>query len=101
MDPQVIMASPATLALLAATTLVSMAAFTNAGLIDSMLFDVGRIRRDNEWHRMITSGFIHGDPGHLMMNMLSLFFIGVWLEQMVGTWTYLAFYMACLVAGSA
>jgi membrane associated rhomboid family serine protease len=98
---QMLMSAYATLGLLAANIALSIMAFGNTRLIDGLLFDVGRIRRNNEWHRTVTSGFIHGDPAHLFMNMLSLFFIGPPLELFLGTWTFLGFYMACLIAGSA
>jgi membrane associated rhomboid family serine protease len=58
------------------------------------------MRRGNEWWRMITSGFVHGDPFHLMMNMLALFFLGPSLEYIVKTGPFLAIYMLSLLAGS-
>jgi membrane associated rhomboid family serine protease len=100
MDPQMLMASPVTLALLAANILVSIAAFRNQRLLSSMLFDMARIRRNGEYHRMITSGFIHGDPMHLFMNMLALFLLGPALEMTVGTAAYLGVYLAALLGGS-
>src|SRR5574339_628125 len=96
-----LLAAPATLAIIATNVILSVVAFGNLRLLDSMLFDIGRIRRNNEWHRTITSGFIHGDPIHLFVNMLSLYFIGPPLELFLGTWVFLAFYMTCLAAGSA
>jgi membrane associated rhomboid family serine protease len=96
-----LLAAPATIAIIATNVILSIVAFSNVRLLDAMLFDMGRIRRGNEWHRAITSGFVHGDPLHLFVNMLSLFFIGPPLEMLLGTWTFLAFYMACLFAGSA
>lgn len=102
MNVDLLMQAHATLALLATNVILSVIAFGNPRLVDAMLFDIGRIRKKNEWHRTITSGFVHGDPLHLFMNMLSLFFIGPALEVLVlGTWTFLGFYMACLIAGSA
>jgi membrane associated rhomboid family serine protease len=100
MNFDALMASPATLALLATNLIFSIVGFGNTRLIDTFLFDIGRIRRNGEWYRMVTSGFIHADPLHLFMNMFSLFFIGPALET-IGTWQFLAFYMACLVGGSA
>jgi membrane associated rhomboid family serine protease len=96
-----LLAAPATIAIIATNVILSIVAFGNARLLDSMLFDIGRIRRNNEWHRTVTSGFIHGDPIHLFVNMLSLFFIGPALESFFGTWVFVAFYMTCLVGGSA
>jgi membrane associated rhomboid family serine protease len=95
-----LMRSPATLALLATNILVSVAAWQNVRLIDAMLFDISLIRRRHEYHRMITSGFIHGDPFHLFMNMLALFFLAPALEATVGTWVFLGIYLASLLAGS-
>lgn len=100
MNPQILAAAPATLAILAITTLISLVAFSSPKLLDAMMFDVGRIRR-GEWARAVSSGLIHGDPGHLFLNMASLFFIGVWLEQMIGTPAFVAFYVVSLLGGSA
>jgi membrane associated rhomboid family serine protease len=96
-----LMRSPATLALLVANIAISVAAFGNARLVDRLLFDMNRIRRSNEWYRMISSGFIHGDPFHLFMNMLALYFMGPYLEFRAGTAGFLIIYFASLVAGSA
>jgi len=97
---QLLMQSPATLALLVANVGLSMAAFGNARLVDRLLFDVGRMRRNNEWYRMVTSGFIHADPFHLFMNMLALFFLGPFLEYYSGTVGFLVVYFASLLGGS-
>lgn len=96
-----LMRAPATVALLVANIGISVAAFGNARLVDRLLFDMNRIRKFNEWHRMITSGFIHGDPFHLFMNMLALYFMGPYLELTTGTLGFLIIYFASLLAGSA
>jgi len=100
MDFETLLHAPATLALLVTNIVVSIAAFSNERLVDAMMFDVGKMRRRNEWHRMITSGFIHADATHLFFNMLSLYFLGPFVERIMGTWTFLGVYMACLIAGS-
>ncbi len=92
--------APATMALLVTNILVSIAAWQNMRLVDAMIFDITLIRRGHEYHRMITSGFIHADPMHLFMNMLALFFLGPALEYAVGTWAYLGVYLASLLGGS-
>ena len=96
-----VLQSPATYALLLANIVVSFAAFSNVRLLDRLLFDMNRIRRFNEWYRTVTSGFIHGDPFHLFMNMLALYFMGPALESVVGTGGFLIIYFASLLAGSA
>lgn len=98
---EILLRAPATLVLLIANIAISIAAFGNARLMDRLLFDMNRIRRFNEWYRMVTSGFIHGDPFHLFMNMLALFFLGPYLELLaIGTMPFLIVYMVSLVAGS-
>ncbi len=97
---EMLMASPATLALLAANILISIAAWQNPRLLNAMVFDLTLIRRKGEYHRMITSGFIHGDPMHLFMNMLALFFLGPALEITIGAAAYVGVYLAALLGGS-
>jgi len=97
---ELLLHSPATLALLVSNIVISIAAFKNASLIDRLLFDVGRMRRNKEWYRMITSGFIHGDPFHLFMNMLALYFMGPFVEVFAGTPGFLIIYFGSLLGGS-
>lgn len=101
MNLDVILNAPVTLGLLIANLVVSIVGFRNPRLIDTALFDMRRIRRDGQYQRMLTSGFIHADPFHLAMNMLSLLFIGPYLELGMGAGPYLGFYFACLLGGSA
>ena len=48
------------------------------------------------WYAYFTSMFVHADIFHLLGNMVFLFLFGSCVEDMVGRWRYLAFY---LVAG--
>ena len=98
---EILLSSPATLALLVANIGLSIAAFNNAKLVDRLLFDINRMRNHKEWYRGVTSGFIHGDPFHLFMNMLALYFMGPYLELTTGTVGFLVIYFAALLAGSA
>jgi membrane associated rhomboid family serine protease len=54
-----------------------------------------------EWWRLITSAFLHYGPLHLGMNMLSLYFAGSILEQVIGRWRYLLLYVVSGLAGAA
>ena len=101
MSFQLLLHSPATLVLLVANIAISILAFGNSRLLDAMLLDVGAIRRRNQHYRLVTSGFVHGDPGHLFMNMLTLFFFGPYLEYRVGTEAFVLVYFLSLLAGSA
>lgn len=98
---QLLLHAPANMAILLANIGLSFAAFGNARLMDRLMFDVGAIRRKNEWYRWVSSAFIHGDPFHLFMNMLALFFFGPLLEVSFGMGAFLGLYFGALLAGSA
>nr|WP_305083701.1 rhomboid family intramembrane serine protease [Corynebacterium sp. CCUG 71335] len=51
--------------------------------------------------RALTSGFLHVDISHLVVNLLVLVFIGPVVERFVGTGPYVAAYLACILGGSA
>lgn len=98
---QQLLSAHVTIALLVSNIAISIAAFNNPRLLDRLLFHVGAIRRRGEWHRMVTSGFIHAGPAHLFMNMITLFFFGPAIELMLGPVSFAMIYFASLLAGSA
>jgi membrane associated rhomboid family serine protease len=51
--------------------------------------------------QLVSYGFLHGGPEHLLTNMLFLYFLGTMLEQEVGGRRFLIFYLlAVAVAGA-
>ena len=97
---QLLLNSPANLAILVGNIVLSSMAVGNVRLMDRLLFDVGRMRRNKEWFRGVTSAFIHGDPFHLFMNMLALFFFGPIIEYSFGPLSFLGIYFGSLLGGS-
>lgn len=55
---------------------------------------------DSEWWRMVTAGFLHFGPFHLLMNMLALWFLGRDLELLLGRGRFIALYGLSLLGGS-
>lgn len=53
-----------------------------------------------EWWRIVTSGFLHGSPIHLLFNMLALWRIGEVLEPALGRAKFGAVYGTSLLMGS-
>ncbi|MEM7310506.1 MAG: rhomboid family intramembrane serine protease [Planctomycetota bacterium] len=50
--------------------------------------------------QLVTYGFLHGDLGHLVGNLLFLYFLGTMLEGIVGSRRFLVFYLASVaIAG--
>jgi membrane associated rhomboid family serine protease len=54
-----------------------------------------------EWYRLVTSIFVHESPLHLLLNMISLWWIGVPVESRLGRTRYFLAFITCGVAGSA
>lgn len=61
----------------------SLAAFSNQQLFDKYKFNPYMIRHRNEWWRIFTGAFLHGDYMHLLFNMLTLYFFGPPVERQI------------------
>lgn len=58
------------------------------------------IVRYNEWYRLITGIFLHGDILHLLFNCYALFIIGSQIENFMGKTKYLIIYFVSALVGS-
>jgi membrane associated rhomboid family serine protease len=70
-----------TVIIIVLTAITSIMAFKNPAMSGSALFYPFAIRERGEWHRFLTSGFIHADWMHLAVNMYVLYMFGDILEQ--------------------
>ncbi len=93
--------TPVTSLLIAGNVIASLIALSNPSFMERNLFHVGPILDRREWHRMVTSGFLHGGIIHLFVNMYVLFMFGGFIEQVVGPVAYLIIYFAALLGGNA
>jgi membrane associated rhomboid family serine protease len=90
-----------TLTIVIATVAVTIVAFRNHRIFAALMMDVEAVLgRRGEWWRIITSGLIHADYPHLLMNMLSLFLFGRWIEHAMGSWRFVLVYIFGIVIGS-
>lgn len=92
---------PVTLLLIGANVIASLFALSNAQFMEKNLFHIGPMLTRGEWHRMVTSGFLHGGFLHLFVNMYVLFMFGGFVERSLGTTAYLIVYFAALLGGNA
>lgn len=80
------------------TAILSFAGFSNRDIIEKYKFNPFRIKRNKEWHRWISYGFIHADMNHLIFNMLSLYFAGQYCELIfTPAPSYILFYLSAIV----
>ena len=61
----------------------------------------GPLVADGEWWRLVTAGFLHASPIHLLFNMLMLWWFGAALETLLGRGRFIAIYFVSILAGSA
>ena len=90
-----------TLIIIAITAVVSFMAFNNARLMNDLILWPPAITRNREYHRLVTYGVVHADFGHLLFNMITLFFFGRVMEGFfaakLGTMGFAMFYIVALV----
>lgn len=85
--------------IIVATILFSYKGFNNLAFFRKFEFHIGSIRA-GEQIRMISSGFLHADMGHLFFNMFTLFMFAPVVINYFGSTTFVLIYMISLVFGS-
>ncbi|MEO7072183.1 MAG: rhomboid family intramembrane serine protease [Rhodanobacter sp.] len=92
---------PITLIIIALTCVVSFLALKNPRLMNDLILWPPAIARQREYHRLVTYGLVHADFGHLLFNMVTLFFFGRVMEGFfsarLGTFGFVLFYIGALV----
>ena len=71
---------PVTLAIIIITVLISIKAFNDADFKYKWIYYPYKVKRENEWYRLVSHIFIHGDYLHLFFNMFVLYSFGQMLE---------------------
>ena len=96
-----------TLIIIIVTVAVSLIAMSNRVLFANLLFYPWEIKRENQWYRFITHGFIHADFMHLFVNMWVLYIFGEVVEKSLkliygseGTLYFMLLYFGGLIFSS-
>jgi membrane associated rhomboid family serine protease len=85
--------------IIAVTVLISYKGFNDLSFFRKFEFHVGSILK-GEQIRMISSGFLHVDMGHLFFNMVTLYFFAPLVLAYLGNWTFVLVYMGSLIFGN-
>jgi len=81
------------------TVLFSLKGLNDVAFFRKYEFHIGSIRA-GEQIRLVSSGFLHGDMGHLFFNMFTLYMFAPVVTSYFGSASFLLIYMASLVFGS-
>jgi membrane associated rhomboid family serine protease len=94
-----------TYALIGITVIVSMLAFNRPRMFAGLMMNPHKVKTQRQYFRFITSGFVHQDHMHLILNMVSLYFFGQVIEIVFGIvfegWGgvyYIALYLLAIIA---
>ncbi|WP_019988922.1 rhomboid family intramembrane serine protease [Rudanella lutea] len=71
-----------TLLIIVVTIAISVWAWNNPDLMNRWIMNPYQVARRGQYYRLLTSGFLHADWGHLIFNMLSFYFFGSYIEQL-------------------
>jgi len=97
-----------TYTILALTVLISYQGFSNHDLINRYSFNPYKVKHERQFYRIISHAFFHADNAHLLFNMMSLYFVGRFLEAVLvqeygvtdGELHFLAIYLGGAVVGT-
>ena len=98
----------ATLIIIIVTSLVSILCFTGMLPFDSLKFSAWDVWHRKRWYQMLSYGLVHGGWGHLLFNMLTLYFFGDVVEKYfqaafgpgTGIILYLLLYVSAIAVSS-
>ncbi len=82
-----------------ATILMSYKGFNDLNFFRKFEFHIGSIRSGDQF-RMISSGFLHADIGHLFFNMFTLYMFAPVVTSHFGNASFFLIYVGSLVFGS-
>lgn len=90
--------------LIVITVGISLAAWRDAGLMSRWIMNPYQVAQRGQYYRLLTSGFLHADWGHLLFNMIALYSFGGFIELLFGylfpgrsTLYYVGFYLIAIV----
>jgi membrane associated rhomboid family serine protease len=87
-------------AVMALTCWISFLGFRDSGFEADYIFWPEAILARRQFYRLITSGFLHLNVPHLVVNMAGLYFFGPLIELMCGPVQFLLIYLGAIVGGS-
>src|SRR5688572_24250574 len=90
--------------LLGITVIISFLAWKYESLMRALIMNPYQVYSKNQYYRFITSGFIHQDHMHLLLNMFSFYFFGRAVEHVfrsifgsLGDFCFIALYILAII----
>lgn len=103
------MLDPITIIIIAITVIVSYKGFGDYYFFDRFKFQPAPILKQNQYDRLLTSGFLHVNTTHLLFNMLTLYFFAWYVIRFFavhtggpanGSVVFAVVYLAAIIGGN-
>ncbi len=90
------------------TSLISAQAFTNQKMLNQLLFHPYTVKHEGQYYRFLTHALVHGNWGHLIINMYVLYQFGEYIEYSfislfgsgIGKLTFVGLYLGSVIFGA-
>ena len=86
-----------TLLVIVSVVIVSVLGFVSQGLKSAFVLNPYVVRKRGHFHRLLTAGWVHADAGHLLFNMLTLYFFADSVVSVLGVPRFLVLYVSAVV----
>lgn len=73
---------------------------TNTAVLVHFGANSAALVRAGQYWRLLTAGFVHIGTGHLVINSITLYFIGYYVERLFGHWRMLMIYLLSVITGN-
>jgi membrane associated rhomboid family serine protease len=97
-----------TIILIIVTAIISIQAFNQASFMQKLIFNPYVIHHNREWYRFLSSGFLHADWIHLLLNVFVLFSFGSVVQKYyayffgsAGNYLFILLYLSSIIAANA
>jgi len=97
-----------TIILIIVTAIISIQAFNQASFMQKLIFNPYVIHHNREWYRFLSSGFLHADWIHLLLNVFVLFSFGSVVQKYyayffgsAGNYLFMLLYLSSIIAANA
>jgi membrane associated rhomboid family serine protease len=95
------LATPASALIFAVTIAISLIAlFRDPRIMERFVMRPYLVARGRHLETVVTSGFLHGDLGHLLFNMFTFYFFAFDLDRYLGSVRFSVLYVAGLILSS-
>lgn len=88
-----------TIVIIGLNVLISYKGFSDRNFFERFKFNVGSVK-DGEKIRFLSSGFLHVNTTHLIVNMMTLYFFADVVLNLMGTLGFIIIYLGSLILGN-